>query len=143
MTPLDMACTHRSPGAYEVAKVFLQWGARTYHGHLRMAKENKYKKLARLLITPLGGRRCELLGLKSRSDLNGLTCIVGRYFGQSDRYEVTMEATKVGMSIQSSNLKRRDRTWSDPGVLITYVGFDSETDEHQYRETIVGEPTIL
>jgi ankyrin repeat protein len=150
VTPLYVALL--SPGALEVGKVFLEWGARTDYlapsvmpnhkpeeAHAPgIAKAHGNMELARLMSTTLGGRRCQLVGLKSRSDLNGMTCIVGRQFKQTGRYQVTMEVTEEALSIKGGNLKRKDRTKEDPGVVISYTGKDPETGEHQCDLTVLA-----
>jgi Ring finger domain/Ankyrin repeats (3 copies) len=136
ISPLFYAC--RSPKGFDVAKVLLQWGAHTDHRHVKLATENDNIELAFLLDTPLGGRRCELVGLKGR--LNGMTGVVGRYFQKMDRYEFTLEATKEGIKIRSCYLKRRDRTPSDPGTIVEYLGRDSKTGKNRYTASNVAEP---
>jgi Zinc finger, C3HC4 type (RING finger)/Ankyrin repeat len=122
----------------EVGKVLLQWGARIDQRSVESAMGNGYKEFARLMSTPFGGRRCELIGLKNRPDLNGMACTVGRYCGRrTDRYEVTLEAPGgAGMRIKPCNLKLKNRTPSDPGVVITYVGKDPKVGNNLYERDL-------
>lgn len=79
-----------------------------------------------MLQTPLGGRRCEILGLQRRSDLNGLAGVAGKYSPDSDRYAFVVKQTKEHVLVKTANLKRRDRTPLDPGVFLKYRGKNLE-----------------
>jgi hypothetical protein len=152
-TPLFGSCYF--PQDYEVSQVLIQWGAdkettmanpdptnnEGSESALEAAASNGNAKLACLLQSPLGGRRCEMVGLKQRSDLNGLTCIVGKYLGEAvDRYEAQVETTKEAVRIRSANLKRRDRTPSNPGITLHYTGRDSKTGFTVYDFVVVDPP---
>lgn len=118
ITPLCHACRILKGDA--AARVLLQWGASKdpLNGALDLvqrADEFGKKELAHLLQTPLGGRRCELVGLDCCKELNGMTVIAGGYDGESDEYIVTLEHTNKDMKVGSIHLKRRDRTPDDPG----------------------------
>lgn len=106
-------------------KLLLEWGARTdlpgfTAGFKKYADVGHNQKLSDLIRTPLGGRRCEILGLESRPDLNGKTVIVGKHFPVKDRYAVVVEETNEKVQIQAANLKRRDRTPTDCTFLMRY-----------------------
>lgn len=104
-------------------KTFLEWGLEKddiFEGFSRAAGSTE---LAGLFKYPLGGRRCEIQGLKSRGDLNGLTGVAGKYLAKEERYIFTVgELGKGGKPIQvrPSNLKRRDRTVDDPGYVYKW-----------------------
>ncbi|EJK51976.1 hypothetical protein THAOC_28798 [Thalassiosira oceanica] len=69
----------------------------------------------------LGGRRCEIINLSSRPELNGMTCIADQYLPDSDQYRVTLETkSKEVLVLGPDNLKRRDRTPEDCGYYIEF-----------------------
>lgn len=94
--------------------------------------EERDIKLVDLLETPLGGRRCEIVGLQSRADLNGKTCVTYRYLPKQERYEAHVEQTDEQVQIRPANLQRRDRTRLDLGKILIYRG--SEGSERQRFE---------
>ncbi|CAJ1962873.1 unnamed protein product [Cylindrotheca closterium] len=105
----------------QMAKTLLEWGAEIAPNLRDFLTSNKnsndaHKELAFLVKTPLGGRRCEVVGLKGRADLNGKYGVVGRYFSKEDRYAVTVtlaqDNTEV-CKIRSVNIRRKDRTPKD------------------------------
>ncbi|KAL3934803.1 MAG: hypothetical protein SGBAC_009555 [Bacillariaceae sp.] len=105
----------------QMAKILLQWGAEIAPNLRDFLTSNKnaneaHKELAFLVKTPLGGRRCEVVGLKGRADLNGKYGVVGRYFSKEDRYAVmvTLSEDQTEMcKIRSVNIRRKDRTSKD------------------------------
>jgi hypothetical protein len=104
--------TNTNDNAVTIAKILLQWGS-DIPPNLRdfVSQQNTNDELASLVKTSMGGRRCEIVGLTSRSELNGKMGIVGRYFGKEDRYALEVdETTKEQIKIRSVNLFRRDRT---------------------------------
>jgi hypothetical protein len=146
-TPLFQTCFH--PHLFEVARVLLQWGADKHStapsdmfpsgtaSTLDIAKMNGNTKLLRLLRSPLGGRRCEIVGLQRRTDLNGLTCVVDRYLGDAvDQYVVKVETTKEPLKVKTVNLRRFDRTPASPGCLMKYMGKDPETGSSIYHPVV-------
>jgi len=123
-TPFGQACVF----AYrceDAARLLLQWGAVVENcidsrTAVTAAEEADAFELARLLEAPLGGRRCEILGLANRTDLNGLTGVAIEYYSKRDRYAIELESTKEKVLVKPENLKRRDRTPADPGVLVEF-----------------------
>ncbi|EJK44238.1 hypothetical protein THAOC_37240 [Thalassiosira oceanica] len=86
-----------------------------------MASSKGAHELVALLETELGGRRCEIVGLTSRSDLNGKTCVADEYLPASNQYKVTLEnKTKEVLVLGPDNLTRRDRTPQDCGYYIEF-----------------------
>ena len=93
-------------------------------------------ELANLLESELGGRRCEIVNLTSRPELNGKTCVADEYLPDSDQYKVTLETkSKEVLVLGPDNLKRRDRTPQDCGYYIEFRNgrtirhdFDSSED---------------
>ena len=83
-----------------------------------------YQEIINLLRTELGGRRCEIFDMQNRTDLNGKTCLVDRYFTESGRYKVILESTKEVFSMKPKNLMRRDRTPTDCGYYIEVMQED-------------------
>jgi hypothetical protein len=129
-TPFDQACCY--PELDEAARLLLTWGAATdrpdEYGklpHEVARSEGCSAKLVGLLQTPLGGRRCEIVGLKSRTDLNGKTCVATRYLRAKDLYVVDLEQQPTAeqqAKIKPANLQRRDRTPLDLGKILIYGG---------------------
>ena len=105
----------------QMAKTLLEWGAVIAPNLRDFLTNNKnandaHQELAWLVRTPMGGRRCEVVGLKGRADLNGKYGVVGRYFSKEDRYAVTvtLEEGKTEIcKIRSVNIRRKDRTPKD------------------------------
>lgn len=58
---------------------------------VNVRKRGQSKVLIKLAKAPLGGRRCECVGLEDRSDLNGMACIATRYVPAEDKYVVEVE----------------------------------------------------
>jgi len=125
--------------------LLLEWGADkeiiSSDGEkaIDIARDEGNMELVNLLGSPLGGRRCELVGLQSRSDLNGQTCAVGRYFPGLDRYAVRIGEqdnddgdNELFVKVKSVNLKQRDRTPKDPGFMVEFLGFDPETKNNKW-----------
>ena len=135
-TPLQQSCSY--PRLHEAALVLLEWGAeKDIMDILRgdvvkgvdFARRAGNKILERLLESPLGGRRCEIVGLKARSDLNGMTCVATKYLPDVDRYVVHIEEedNQEAAKVRITNLIRRDRTPQDCGVHYHYTGTDPTT----------------
>ncbi|EJK75513.1 hypothetical protein THAOC_02761 [Thalassiosira oceanica] len=124
------------------ARLLLSWGASIIG--TRCSRQNAASSarvcgkhdLANLLESELGGRRCEIVNLLSRPELNGKTCVMGEFLPDSDQYKVTLETrSKEVLSLDSGNLKRRDRTPQDCGYYIEFKNgrtirhdFDSNED---------------
>jgi len=136
MTPCQQACCE--PRLDEAARSLLTWGAATdkhdkYDEHARTQKRDT--KLVDLLETPLGGRRCEIVGLQSRADLNGKTCVTTRCPPKQERYEAHVEQTDEQVQIKPANLQRRDRTRLDMGKIIIYRGSEG-SDRQRFEENL-------
>ncbi|EJK74853.1 hypothetical protein THAOC_03446 [Thalassiosira oceanica] len=109
-------------------RLLLSWGASffTDRGGSReecsnMARRNGLHHLADLMVSELGGRRCEIINLSSRPELNGMTCVADQYLPDSDQYRVTLETkSKEVLVLGPDNLKRRDRTPEDCGYYIEF-----------------------
>jgi len=119
------------------ARLLLEWGARKESNLIDLpqaTREGGNSALAHLIQTPLGGRRCEIMGLSKRSDLNGTTGIAGKYIAEKDRYVVMVEGktNKESVLVKTSNLKRRDRTADDCGVEYHF-----EADTQRFSKVCV------
>ncbi|EJK66949.1 hypothetical protein THAOC_12077 [Thalassiosira oceanica] len=124
------------------ARLLLSWGATLIHDGaerrrcLNKAREWGYHKLADLLESELGGRRCEIVNHSSRPELNGKTCVVDEYLPGSNQYNVTLEMKRKDVLVLGpDNLKRRDRTPQDCGYYVEFKNgrtirhdFDSNED---------------
>jgi hypothetical protein len=119
----------------DTCKLLLEWGAEVPNKSdivrllSKYATEDKndddedsfyegYQDIINLLCTELGGRRCEIVNMQNRTDLNGKTCLVDHYSRESGRYKVILESTKEVFSMRPKNLMRRDRTPTDCGYYI-------------------------
>ncbi|EJK71406.1 hypothetical protein THAOC_07158 [Thalassiosira oceanica] len=93
-------------------------------------------ELANLLDSELGGRRCEIVNLSARPELNGKTCVTDEYLPDSNQYKVTLETkSKEVLVLGPDNLNRRDRTPQDCGYYVQFKNdrtirhdFDSNED---------------
>jgi len=117
------------------------------------------EELLEVLKSPLGGRRCEIVAMETPTataattaatttptNLNGQACIVGKYFDATDEYAVTIgehptlidgaaagDDSNKQPKIKSKNLKRRDRTPEDPGVVLEFSGRDPGSNSMEWR----------
>ena len=125
-TPFTMFCY--DPEHFASARLLLEWGADISNCQTMSKDElieervirNGNSKLANLLNSEFGGRRCEVINLSKRPDLNGSTCVVEKYLPDKGRYKVTFETSKEVGLVGPQNLKRRDRTPDDCGYYITF-----------------------
>ena len=103
---------------------------------ISQARKYGEHELANLLGSELGGRRCEIVNLTSRPELNGKTCVAEKYRPNINKYKVTLETKKKDvLLLDLDNLKRRDRTPQDCGYYIEFKNgrtirhdFDSSED---------------
>ena len=117
---------HKTGNEIEMARLLLSWGASFFPdvGYSRedcitIAREGGDHVLADLIESELGGRRCEIVNLSPRPELNGKTCDVDKYLPDSNKYKVTLETkSKEVLILCQENLKRRDRTPQDCGYYI-------------------------
>ena len=126
----------------KMVRLLLSWGASFFPEEgcsreccVSVARQYGAHQLANLIESELGGRRCEIVSLQSRADLNGKTCVVDEYLS-NNQYTVTLEdKSKEVLVLSSDNLKRRDRTPQDCGYYIEFKNgrtirhdFDSSED---------------
>jgi len=122
----------------ETAKILLEWGAEismprdiinTFQDKSGLSEREVFiemcnisgnNKLANLVSSEFGGRRCEVINLPNHPQLNGKTCVVEKYITKKDRYKVIFEGLGNAALVGPNNLKRRDRTPSDCGYYITF-----------------------
>lgn len=137
-TPLQQACSLKE--CDDASRLLLAWGAKTEapRGEEHLVPRGKNPKLARFLQTPLGGRRCEIVDLVDRADLNGMTKIAYQYLPTKNRYAVVLERTNKHMTIKTENLKRRDQTPTDIGICCMLT--KNENGQYGYQRCIVAEP---
>jgi ankyrin repeat protein len=119
------------------AMLLLEWGADISNNALlskemfiELALKQGNSKLANLLKSEFGGRRCEIINLPNRPDLIGKTCVVNKYLPDRDRYKVIFEVSKEVGLVGPENLKRRDRTPDDCGYYISYK--NGSTTRHEF-----------
>ena len=104
-------------------------------------------EIVNLLKSELGGRRCEIVDLSARPELNGKTCVVDEYLPGSNQYKVTLETKgKEALVLDPDNLKRRDRTPRDCGYYIEFKNgrtirhdFDSSEDCQAFVAALDGD----
>ena len=126
----------------ETCKLLMEWGAIVPEKQktialLRYYRNDEYEgyhELASILSNDLGGRRCEINGMKNRTDLNTKTCIVGEYIQHSGRYSATIESTGAKVAVKPENLTRRDRTPEDCGYFIEVKCGDSFRPGYSSKE---------
>ena len=120
-----------SGNASSRVRLLLSWGATFFSevGRLGSSKDGCISKarkyalhnLARLLKSEFGGRRCEIVNLSSRPELNGKTCVVDEYLPIRNQYKVTIKTKVKDVTVLGpGNLKRRDRTPQDCGYYIEF-----------------------
>ena len=131
-----------SVNARERIVLLLSWGASFFPGRssrkvcASVAWRRGEHELVNLLESELGGRRCEIVNISSRPELNGETCVADEFLPDSNQYKVTLEKKgKEVLVIGADNLKRRDRTPQDCGYYIEFKNgrtirhdFDSSED---------------
>ncbi|EJK49545.1 hypothetical protein THAOC_31567 [Thalassiosira oceanica] len=115
-------------GVSDRVGLLLSWGASFFPGDrsskelcICEARKCGRPKLANLLESELGGRRCQIFNLSTQPELNGKTCVADEYLHESNRYRVTLETkSKKVLVLCPDNLKRRDRTPQDCGYYIEF-----------------------
>ena len=123
---------------FDKAKILLEWGAEIslprglsqiqetiieeYEGELfvEVIKKQGNAKLANLVSSEFGGRRCEVTNLPNHPQLNGMACVVEKYIAKKDKYKIIFEGSGNAALVGPNNLKRRDRTPLDCGYYITF-----------------------
>ena len=125
------------------SRLLLSWGATFFRNQgssrekfISLARKSGKHEFANLLESELGGRRCEIVNLSSRPELNGKMCVAEEYLPDSNQYKVTLETkSKEVLVLDPDNLKRRDRTPQDCGYYIEFKNgrtirhdFDSSED---------------
>jgi len=126
-TPLSAAlnCTNGAGNLNERERLLLSWGTgfSPYSREECVFLARKYckNKVADLLETELGGRRCEIVNLSTRPELNGKTCVADEYLPDINQYKVTLETkSREVLVLGADNLNRRDRTPQDCGYYIEF-----------------------
>ena len=137
-TPLGMCL---KPENYAQARLLLEWGA-DISNNAQYSKDELIDyclqsgntKLANLLESEFGGRRCEIINLPKHPDLIGKTCVVEKILPNKGRYKVVFEMSgEVGL-VGPENLKRRNRTPDDCGYYIMYENGSTTRHEFTSRE---------
>jgi len=122
---------------FERAKILLEWGVEitlprcslNAQEGLRLSnkdafilalKNSRITKLANLVSSEFGGRRCEVINLPNHPQLNGKTCVVEKHVTKKDKYKIIFEGSGNPALVGPNNLKRRDRTPLDCGYYITF-----------------------
>ena len=122
---------------FEPAKILLEWGIEismprsishlndkrglsSKDSFIEMAIAYGNTKLANLISSEFGGRRCEVINLPNHPQLNGKTCVVEKYITKKERYKVIFEGSGNAALVGPNNLKRRDRTPLDCGYYISF-----------------------
>ncbi|EJK73015.1 hypothetical protein THAOC_05391 [Thalassiosira oceanica] len=147
-TAIGIALHDHSPFASakdksDLTRLLLSWGASFFsEGEcskrkcVAEARNDNNHKIADLVESELGGRRCEIVNLSPRPELNGKTCVADEYLPGSNQYRVTLETkSKEALILDPENLRRRDRRPQDCGYYIEFRNgrtirrdFDSNED---------------
>ena len=134
-TPLATHC--RKPEYYAQTRLLLEWGAEisvdarmSKDKFIEVALKHGNTKLANLVKSEFGGRRCEIINLPKHPDLIGKTCVVDKYLPTKGRYKVVFETSQEVGLVGPKNLKRRDRTPDDCGYYISYK--NGSTARHEF-----------
>jgi len=130
--PLALIAT-MGENRFEPAKILLEWGAEIslprsvseyglndrdlFMQACIMAGNNK---LANLISSEFGGRRCEVINLPNHPHLNGKACVVEKYIAKKDKYKIIFEGSGNAALVGPNNLKRRDRTPLDCGYYVSF-----------------------
>ena len=93
-TPL--AVVSYKPKYYAQGRLLLEWGAELSNcacycsndKFIELVLKNGNIKLANLMKSEFGGRRCEIINLSKRPDLVGKTCVVEKSMPEKGRYKV-------------------------------------------------------
>ena len=118
----------------EQAKILLEWGAEiSLPPNVSNVREESNKevligimkkqgntKLANLVSSEFGGRRCEVINLPNHPQLNGKACVVEKYITKKEKYKIVFEGSGNAALVGQNNLKRRDRTPLDCGYYISF-----------------------
>ena len=124
-----------SHDGFEQAKILLEWGVEIILPRALWHRRGKNEsnrdafiqftmgfgndKMAKLISSEFGGRRCEVINLPKHPQLNGKTCVVEKYIAKKGRYKVIFEGSGNAALVGPNNLKRRDRTPLDCGYYIS------------------------
>ena len=134
-TPLSLMGD--KPEYYAQARLLLEWGAEISNDVIRSKDQfieyclgSGNSKLANLLESEFGGRRCEIINLSKHPDLIGKTCVVEKFLPDKGRYKVIFEASKEVGLVGPENIVRRDRTPDDCGYYISYA--NGKTTRHDF-----------
>ena len=122
----------------ELAKILLEWGTEislprkivhTLDNKVRLSERDAFivsiidygnTKLANLISSEFGGRRCEVINLPNHPQLNGKTCVVEKYIKKKAKYKIIFEGSGNAALVGPNNLKRRDRTPLDCGYYVSF-----------------------
>ena len=118
---------------FELAKILLEWGAELTlprsaseyglddrEAFIHVTKQQGNNKLANLVSSEFGGRRCEVINLPNHPQLNGKACVVEKYITKKEKYKIIFEGSGNAALVGPNNLKRRDRTPLDCGYYISF-----------------------
>jgi len=144
---------HAAKHSFEQAKILLEWGAeismpREFVQTVKQCRlgisdrelfilamdKSGNDKLANLISSEFGGRRCEVMNLPNHPQLNGKTCVVEKYITKKDRYKIIFEGSGNAALVGPNNLKRHDRTPLDCGYYISFKNGRMSCREFATRE---------
>ena len=106
--------------------LLLQWGAAVpaapsaRRALVREAAFYGNVRVAALLASEFGGRRCEIVDVTGTDRLNGKMCVVKEYLTNRNAYKVVCDHTEEVFLVDPRNLRRSDRTPKDPGYYVTF-----------------------
>jgi len=126
-----------------------EYGISSKDSFIGVTKIAGHNKLANLISSEFGGRRCEVINLPNHPHLNGKTCVVEKYITKKERYKVIFEGSGNAALVGPNNLKRRDRTPLDCGYYITFKNdrmtrreFTTKEECQAYVSSLGGEGDV-
>jgi len=149
----------------EQAKILLEWGVeislprKFLHTQANIGLSGRNReafmlsildygntKLANLISSEFGGRRCEVINLPNHPQLNGKACVVEKYIAKKDKYKIIFEGSGNAALVGPNNLKRRDRTPLDCGYYVSFRNgrmsrreFATKEECHAYVSSLGGD----
>lgn len=129
MTPIFAVTTN--PELKYHTRLLLEWGAEfrapnleslpwsTKDAFIALLRKDGQTELADRIEPEFGWRRCEVVNLTTRPDLNGKACSVEKWLPAKGRYRIQFEESGEEALVGPDNLKGRDRTPEDCGCYVT------------------------
>jgi hypothetical protein len=96
------------------ARLLLMLGAEVSGSHMTVRDRHpENAALLKVLEYKLGGRRCEIVGLEKKPQLNGKIGVATKYLPKKERYVFQFLNEPPNIQVRPVNLKRRDYAIND------------------------------